>query len=274
MHAAKLNSLPKLEFAIPKSRTNPFSPPPPHRAANSLICLLLLLQLPFSSSVLYIAYLRYRSQIQSRDSRADVSYARGIPQSSGPEVRSGFASGSGLPEIPRGETLLSFSLTLFTFFYFFLLFLCRSPRTCGETEADWRRSAAPAGGWRGCINIMQISGAACVRVCARARETVTFHLSCTVPQRSAKCRCLFPPRYARLACLPYRPEIAGTLHTQHNSTPNLLLRHSPLLPLPPCPFYLPVSPYRTLSHPSPPLCRSVWATMLLLTSLSHRVAPL
>lgn len=65
---------------------------------------------------------------------------------------------------------------------------------------------------------------------------------------AAKCRCLFPPRYARLACLPYRPEIACTLHTRHNSTPNLLQPPLPSIHSSPLRVFLSaVLSYRILS---------------------------
>lgn len=70
---------------------------------------------------------------------------------------------------------------------------------------------------------MQISGAALLhRERARSRYVLAAPRDSAVAPVDAKCRCLFPPRYARLACLSYRSEIACTLHTRYNSTPNLL----------------------------------------------------
>lgn len=179
----------------------------------------------------------YRSQIQSRDSRADVSHARGIPQSSAPKCEvDSREHRSGLPDTARKDL---------SFFFFF----SRSLRTCGETEAGWRPRPARLHKYYANIRSGRVTS------CARTRETVTSFPPFPAPRallrHSQKCRCLFPPRYARLACLPYRPEIAGTLHTQHNSTPNLLP------PAPSASFLSAVyySPYRTLSHPSPPLRR-------------------
>lgn len=82
----------------------------------------------------------------------------------------------------------------------------------------------------GCINIMQISGTQTLLPLALATTNVLRRTSRA--EVDAKCRCLFPPRYARLACRSYRREIARTLHTRHNSTPEPTPEPS-ILPLAP-----------------------------------------
>lgn len=237
---------------------------------------------PSLSLALYVAYLRYRSQIQSRDSGADISRARGAPQSFVPKCEVGSQARVDC-RIPRGRSLLFHLFFLLSFFLSSFFFA-----NLRETEAGWRLGYPPlprGRGWRGCINIMQISGAAALlhrgRARARAREVVTFlPLRGTLPPVDAKCRCLFPPRYARLACLPYRPEIACTLHTRHNSTPNLLQppSHSSSRSLPagaaPLPAFLSaVLSYRSLSPFSTALSFR-GATMLLTQLALSSPAPL
>lgn len=82
----------------------------------------------------------------------------------------------------------------------------------------------------GCINIMQISGAALLPLAL----ATTANILRRTPRAKvdAKCRCLFPPRYARLACRSYRREIARILHTRHNSTPEPTSEPSFWHPLP------------------------------------------
>lgn len=165
--------------------------------------------------------------------------------------------------IPR-ERSLPPSLPLFTFFFLFsFLAACELAGKQKQTggAALLRRPVALARLHKYYANIRSggpvtsrnAQRAAPRRApCGRARPLRT---SFSAPRRSAalaKCRCLFPPRYARLACLPYRPEIAGTLHTQHNSTPNLL---PPALSSPsslPRPFVLSLSHPDRTPIPSPP----------------------
>lgn len=183
LYAAKLNSMPKLEFAISESPTKPavsrcqlahLSPPVPPLSYS----------LP-RPSVLYVAYLWYRSQIQSRDSRADVSHARGIPQSSIPKCEVDSRAGVDcriLRERSFPSLLLSSSLLSFSLFFSFLAACELAGNRSRRRFAGYR----PAGGWRGCINIMQISGAGpcyTTRADARDRYVLPF-LYRAAPQHS------------------------------------------------------------------------------------------
>lgn len=133
-----------------------------------------------------------------------------------------------VPPRARGSGLRKIFLPFF--FSFFFLYSLRTREKQKQAGVSTPRRAT----LRGCINIMQISGATLLQVTSRSRGRARpLHVPAVRPREiltvAAKCRCLFPPRYARLACLPYRPEIACTLHTRHNSTPNLL--QLPPLPL-------------------------------------------
>lgn len=200
---------------------------------------------------------------------------RKVPPRSAKWIRE---SGSGLPDTARK---ISPSLPLFTFFFLFsFLAACELAGKQKQTggAALLRRPVALARLHKYYANIR--SGPVTSRnaprraPCGRARP---LRSSFSAPRRFAalaKCRCLFPPRYARLACLPYRPEIAGTLHTQHNSTPNLLPQHSPALPLF---LVLSFSPYRTpiapLSLLHPALSLLIATALLLELALSSRRLP-
>lgn len=174
LYAAKLNSMPKLEFAISESPTKPA------RAANSLICLLLFLH---PSSFLRAICRLSRVSIANTKSWFQswcISRSRRTAKFRS-EVRSGFASVKWIAGYRARERSPPFSLFTFSFFFF----SC-SLRTCGKQKAG--SSAAPhrlPPDWRGCINIMQISGAALLHR-ARTRETVTFLLSVARPRRSTR----------------------------------------------------------------------------------------
>lgn len=152
LYAAKLNSMPKLEFAISESPTS-LPPPPSHRAlpTRSFVssCSSTHPFAPLYPSVPHVAYLWYRSQIQSRDSRADVSHARGMPQSSVPKCEVDSRAGVDC-RIPReGSSLSPPSL----FLSFFSPPLPRSLRTfagnrsrrpVGYRPGRWRPTMAVA----------------------------------------------------------------------------------------------------------------------------------
>lgn len=260
--------MPKLELAISSHRTGGAA------AANSLVCFLLfcslspsdpppsrrpplsfpsLLSLSFSTSLLplsllpappppYAAYLRYRSLIQSRDSGSRyISRSRRTAKFR-PEVRSGFArSESGLPDTPRCRSTSSFFLSLF-----FSSSQLRTRERQRERSGPPRAALAlapPVG--RGCINIMQIYPKY-HRVTRRARARDRYALAAVagLRGRDAKCRCLFPT--GEICATRVSPlslaQIACTLHTRHNSTPNPPPPYRLLSFYPP--FSSPIAPYR------------------------------
>jgi len=181
LYATKLNSMPKLEFAISESPTGP-----PHRAANSLICLLLFLHSPLSSFLRTVCCLSLVSIANTKSWFQSWCISRSRHTAKfRPKVRSGFASGSGLPDTARAKHLsLSPSNSLHFFFFFFLSFLTALANLRKQKQAGGAppTTVRPARLHKYYANIR--SGPVTPR--ARTRETVTFLLSCAAPFRSTR----------------------------------------------------------------------------------------
>lgn len=218
--------------------------------------------------MLYVAYLWYRSQIQSRDSRADVSHARGIPQSSAPKCEVDSRAGVDC-RIPRER---SFPLSLFYFFSFLLFFfLFLQLANCGkQKQAALRR--LPPGRWLARLHKYYANiRSGPVRPRARTRETVTFLLSCATPRRSTrKVSLLISTEICATRVSPLSPRDSLALCIR-----SIIQRrtYSPF----PAPRAFPLSFLSAvlfLSHPIAPFSIALSfliATALLLSSLSHRV---
>jgi len=182
----------------------------PHRALPARSFVSFLCPSPFSrappSLALYVAYLRYRSQIQSRDSGADISHARGAPQSFVPKCEVGSQARVDC-RIPRGRSLVFYLFSLF----FFLLFFFHSCKLAGNRSRLAPRlpaAAVAAGSWLARLHKYYAniwSSPVTPRARAKSLRSCRSAGLCRRAVVDAKCRCLFPPRYARLASLPYRP---------------------------------------------------------------------
>jgi len=264
-----LNSLPKLE-----SRTLEAAKPIGQFALVSLSLSLSLFFFPLFAP--RVAYLRYRSQIQVAIPGVDISRARGAPRSFVPKCEVEVRARAGVDcrwiFAPR-----PFSSSFFPPFLFSLV--SSRLQTSRETEAAWLappagiRRATPVvaavvgGGGDGCINIMQISGAEPVLHTARARPLRSSPLRGTLAPVDARSVVAYFQRdmHDSRVSLPYRPEIACTLHTRHNSTPNLLLRPPASLSLPSCALFCIALTYLSSSALSS-ACRA-----LLLSTPSSRL---
>jgi len=120
---------------------------------------------------------------------------------------------------------------LLPFYPVFFSLLSSRLQTSQETEAAWLASPVRWPWWRWLhkyyANIRSRAG---VTHRARARETV--RLLAAPRDSSAPSVVAYFQRdmHDSRVSLPYRPEIACTLHTRHNSTPNLHLRPPASLP--------------------------------------------